>query len=57
VRRAFSSIAAGAAPPAVAISVGRRGGSRSRGAGETREAVGVEMENAKGCFGKFPFQA
>lgn len=39
MRRAFSSIAGGAAPSAVAISVGLRGGARSRDAGETRERL------------------
>ena len=39
MRRAFSSIASGAAPPAVAISARLRGGARSRDAGETRERL------------------
>jgi hypothetical protein len=54
VRRAFSSIAGGAAPPAVAISVRLRGGARSRDAGERPEVVGVKMEN-EGVFWKVSF--
>lgn len=56
MRRAFSSIAGGTAPPSVAISVRLRGGARSRGdAGEIRAVVGVEMENDNGVLWKVSF--
>jgi hypothetical protein len=58
VRRAFSSIAGGGAPLAVAMSVRLRGGARSRDAGETggcRSGSVWLVENDKGGFGEVSF--